>query len=169
MARSSPRRTGLRWWSSDPSTRRDSACSRVTPIASLTPLVTPKGTPSPTPVTPQEVTPSQALDTPAQAYEGPVMHSHAKLLQQEVHAFLSWLHTNIDENFILPKCFTLVVLRYTHEEKKLDQTTKRNSHNFWFPKAMKVTEHILERLWSLVSTTRNSLQFGGSKKTLWLI
>jgi hypothetical protein len=85
--------------------------------ASLAPLVTPKGTPGPNPVTPQEVTPSNALDTPAQAYEGLVTRSRAKLLQQEVHPFLSRLHTNIDENFILPNCFTLVALRFTHQEE----------------------------------------------------
>jgi hypothetical protein len=73
-------------------------------------LVTPKGTPSPTQVKPQEVTPSQALDTPAQAYKGPIMRSRAKLLQQDVHAFLSRLHINIDESYILPKSCTFMLL-----------------------------------------------------------
>ena len=47
--------------------------------------------------------PNQALDTPTKVYKGPVTHNHAKLLQQEVHAFLSGLHPNIDENYILPE------------------------------------------------------------------
>ena len=49
------------------------------------------------------VMPNQALDTPTQVYKGPVTHNHAKLLQQEVHTFLSGLHPNIDENYILPE------------------------------------------------------------------
>ena len=51
----------------------------------------------------------------AQAYEGPVTRSRAKLLQQEVHTFLSRLHLDIDENYILPKSCTLMLLRFTQE------------------------------------------------------
>ena len=65
-------------------------------------------------VTPQ-VTPSKAMDTDTQAYEGPVTRSRAKLLQQEVHTFLSRLHLDIDENYILPKSCTLMLLRFTQE------------------------------------------------------
>lgn len=39
--------------------------------------------------------------TPTQVYKGPVTCNRAKLRQQEVHAFLSKLHHNIDENNIL--------------------------------------------------------------------
>jgi hypothetical protein len=49
------------------------------------------------------VTLSQALDTHTQLYKGPVTRSCAKLLQQEVHAFLSGLRPKIDEDYILPK------------------------------------------------------------------
>ena len=88
--------------------------------ASLTPLITPTVTPRPTQVTHQEtsarpVTLSQALDTPTQVYKGPVTHSLGKLLQQEVHAFLSGLHPNIDENYILPESCPLMLLRFTQE------------------------------------------------------
>ena len=72
--------------------------------ASFTPTVTPR----PTQVTHKEtsarsVTSSQALDTPTQLYKSLVTRSHAKLLQQELHAFLSGLHSNIEENYIAPK------------------------------------------------------------------
>ena len=61
------------------------------------------------------VMPNQALDTPTKVYKGPVTHNHAKLLQQEVHAFLSGLHPNIDENYILSKSCTLMLLRFLQE------------------------------------------------------
>jgi hypothetical protein len=86
------------------------------PSASITPTVTPR----PTQVTHKEtsarlVTPSQALDTSTQVYKGPLTCSRAKLLQQEVHAFLSGLHPNIDENYILPKSCTLMLLKFKQE------------------------------------------------------
>ena len=62
------------------------------------------------------VMPNQALDTPTKVYKGPVTHNHAKLLQQEVHAFLSGLHPNIDENYILPESCPLMLLRFTQED-----------------------------------------------------
>ena len=88
--------------------------------ASLTPLITPTVTPRPTQVTHKEtsarpVTPSQALDTPTQLYKAPVTRSRAKLLQKKLHAFLSRLHSNIDENYIAPKSCTLMLLRFTQE------------------------------------------------------
>jgi hypothetical protein len=52
--------------------------------------------------------------TQVQVYDGPVMHNRAKKLQ-EVHAFLYELHCNIDENHILPKSCTLLLLRFTRE------------------------------------------------------
>uniref|UniRef100_K3YEJ7 Uncharacterized protein n=1 Tax=Setaria italica TaxID=4555 RepID=K3YEJ7_SETIT len=89
----------------------------VTPDASLV-------TPSPPSVTPQKssarpVMQEQALDTQAHVYEGLVICSRAKKLQQHVHAFLSELDFNIDENHILPKSCTLLLLRFTQEASLL--------------------------------------------------
>ena len=68
---------------------------------------------------PSQATITQVLPTPtpAQVIDGPVIRSHAKKLQQEVHALLCGIHFNINENYILPKCCTLIVLRYIEEEK----------------------------------------------------
>jgi len=55
--------------------------------------------------------------TPAQVIDGPVTRSRAKKLQQEIHALLSEIHFNINENYTLPKCCTLSVLRYIEEDK----------------------------------------------------
>jgi hypothetical protein len=55
---------------------------------------------------------------------GPITRSRAKKLHHQVTSFLAGTNFNIYKNFILPKCATLVVLRYTHEEKKQDRTTK---------------------------------------------
>jgi hypothetical protein len=57
----------------------------------------------------------QASATPSHMYEGPVTRSRAKKLQQEVHAFLSELNFNIDENVILPKSCILLLLRFRQE------------------------------------------------------
>ena len=68
---------------------------------------------------PSQATTTQVLSTltPAQVTDGPVTRSHAKKLQQEVHALLCEIHFHINENYILPKCCTLIVLRYIGEEK----------------------------------------------------
>ncbi|CAN6373820.1 unnamed protein product [Urochloa humidicola] len=82
------------------------------------PLVTPTSdwvTPSLNSVTQEDISASQVTPQ-APIYEGPVTRSRAKKLQQEVHAFLSELHHNIDENVILPKSRTLLLLRFTHKE-----------------------------------------------------
>ena len=63
-------------------------------------------TPTSTPTTP----------APAQAIDGAITRSRAKKLQQEVNALLCESYINVNENIILPKYSTLVVLRYTHEE-----------------------------------------------------
>jgi hypothetical protein len=55
-------------------------------------------------------------------YEGPVTRSRAKKLQQEVHAFLSDLNFNIDENVIVPKSCILLLLRFTQEGFPLGYT-----------------------------------------------
>ena len=68
---------------------------------------------------PSQATTTQVLPTPtpAQVFDGPVTRSHAKKLQQEVHALLCEIHFNINENYILPKCCTLIVFRYIEKEK----------------------------------------------------
>ena len=58
------------------------------------------------------VTTSQELVTPI---EGPITQSRAKKLQQEVNSLLTEFGSNINKNFILPKCATYVLLRVTHE------------------------------------------------------
>ena len=65
--------------------------------------------------------------TPAQVIDGPVTRSHAKKLQQKVHALLCEIHFNINENNILPKCSTLIVLRYIEEEKDESDPKEQSS------------------------------------------
>ena len=49
---------------------------------------------------------------------GPITRSRAKKLQQEVNALLCEIHFNINENYILPKSCTLLLLRFTKEDDK---------------------------------------------------
>jgi len=122
---------------------------------------------------PTQVSPTS---TPAQAFGGPITHSRAKKLQQEVNALLYEVQFNINENYILPKSCTLLLLRVTKENGKNTQgddhreephsnqtspaeQSERNIHNFWFPEAMKMNEHILESLLSLLSNDANAEQF----------
>ena len=131
---------------------------------------------APTQATTTEVLPTP---TPAQVIDGPVTRSHAKKLQQEVHALLCEVNFNINENYILPKCSTLIILRYIEEEKdeldpeertnasprrhyKMDQRVKngpvkvknrpvqRNLHNLLVTRAMNAHEDLLESLSSLL-------------------
>jgi hypothetical protein len=51
-------------------------------------------------------------NTPININQGPITRSCAKKLQQEVNSLLAEINFNISENVILPKCSTLVVLRY---------------------------------------------------------
>jgi hypothetical protein len=87
----------------------------------------------------QENHAEDVTQTREQVSIGQIIRSRAKKLHHQVTSFLAETNFNIYENFILPKCATLVVLRYTDEEKKQDRTTKnrppdrttkRNSHNF---------------------------------------
>jgi len=97
---------------------------------------------------------------------------------------------NVNENIILPKCSTLVVIRYTHEEggdldrkdwnntvqngpveRRADRTStvqnrpvERKDHNFHFRDAMKAHEHLLESSSSLLSNTTGADQFGNTSK-----
>ena len=117
--------------------------------------------------TPTQVSPTT---TPAQLFDGPIMRSRAKKLQQEVNALLCEIHFNINENYILPKSCTLLLLRFTKEDGKNTKgeeyrerpwsnptspakQSKRSSHNFSFPKAIKVNVDILESLSILLSNT----------------
>jgi hypothetical protein len=49
---------------------------------------------------------------------GPITRSRAKKLQQEVNALLCEIYFNINENYILPKLYTLLLLRFTKEDDK---------------------------------------------------
>jgi hypothetical protein len=47
---------------------------------------------------------------------GPLIRSHAKKLQEQINSFLTDYNFNISKNVILPKCSTLMLLRYAHED-----------------------------------------------------
>jgi len=78
---------------------------------------------------PSQATTTQVLPTPtpAQVIDGPVTRSRAKKLQQEVHTPLCEIHFNVNENYILPKCSTLIVLRYIEEEKDESDPEERTN------------------------------------------
>jgi len=124
-----------------------------------------------------------STSTPAQVFDGPITRSRAKKLQQEVNALLSEIHFNNDENYILPKSCMLLLLRFTKEDDKntevedyregphLNSTSpaeqsERISHNFLFPKAMKVNKDILEILSSLLSNSTDAEYFALSTKEI---
>jgi len=119
----------------------------------------------PSQATPTQVSPTSTL---AQVNDGPITCSRAKKLQQEVNTLLCEIHFNINENYILPKSCTLLLLRFTKEEDKdtpredyieeprsgqptMTEPSRRISHNFLFSKAMKAHEDLLESLSSLRS------------------
>jgi len=79
---------------------------------------------APSQATPNQVSPTP---TPAQVIDGPITRSRVKKLQQEVHALLCDNHFNIDGNYILPMCCTLIVLRYIEEEKDESDPEERTS------------------------------------------
>jgi hypothetical protein len=110
----------------------------------------------------------QPTSSPTQVFDGPITRSRAKKLQQEVHALLYEFQLNTNENFMLPKSCMLILLRFTKEEgqnisranqqeelcpseSSAIEPSRRNSHIFWFPKAMKAHKYFLESSWSLVS------------------
>jgi hypothetical protein len=120
--------------------------------------------------TPNQATSTQVQPTssPTQVLDGPITHSRAKKLQQEVHALLYKFQLITNENLMLPKSCMLILLRFTKEEGQntsranqkeelcLSQSSaiepsRRNSHIFWFPKSMKAHKYFLEISWSLVS------------------
>jgi hypothetical protein len=53
---------------------------------------------------------------PTKALTGPITHSRAKKIQQEVHTLLYEFQLNTNENFILPKSCKLILLRFIEEE-----------------------------------------------------
>jgi len=87
-------------------------------------MPTSKTSQAPIQATPTQISPTS---TPAQVIDGPITRSRAKKLQQEVHALLCEIHFNINENYILPKCCTLIVLRYIEEEKEESDHEERTS------------------------------------------
>jgi hypothetical protein len=109
----------------------------VTPAASLTPsIIMPLVTPRPTPVIHEEtsarpVMSSQPFDMPAQVYNGPMTRSHAKKLQQEMNSFLTEYEFIKNKNFILPKCSTYVLLRFTQKGGLLDQRRSVTPRTKW--------------------------------------
>ena len=84
-----------------------------------------------------QAAPSHAPTTPIQ---GPITRSCAKKLQQEVNSFLTEYEFIKNENFILPKCSTYVLLRFpqegdaagpkeiSHTKEKMVSTWKLNHH-----------------------------------------
>jgi hypothetical protein len=115
---------------------------------------------------PSHTTSTQVQPTlsPTQAFDGPITRSRAKKLHQEVHALLY----EFQLNFMLSKSCMLILLRFTREEgqnisranqkaelcprqSSATELSRRNSHIFWLPKAMKAHKYFLESSWSLVS------------------
>jgi len=136
---------------------------------------------------PSHATTTQVLPTPitAQVIDGPVTRSRTKKLQQEVYALLCEIQFNFNENYILSKCSTLIVLRYIEEDKdewdpeeRISASRRRhykngpvevkngpvqiNLHNFLLTKAMKAHEDLIESLSSLLYNESSCDQFGYS-------
>ena len=135
-----------------------SGTSPTTSVSSPTILAT-SPTTSPTSVTSPTTSPT---DTPLQVPTGPITRSRARKIQQEVHALLYEFQLNIHGNFELPKSCMLLLLRFSEKEDKdtsrmdqreelrssqpsMTEPSRRNSHIFCLPKAMKVNEYLLER------------------------
>jgi len=138
-----------------------------------------------------------ARSSPNATHQGQLTRSHAKKLQQEVHTLFCEIHFNINENYLLPKCCTLIVFMYIEEEKdeldheertsasprrhyKMDQRVKNgpmevkngpvqgNLHNLLITKAMKAHEDLLEILSSLLSNASSLISFGRRNQELCL-
>jgi hypothetical protein len=117
--------------------------------------------------------------TPYHVFDGLLTRSRTKKLQHKVNALLCETHYNISENYILPNLYALLLLRFTKEDdmntqrvdhreepssgqSSVTEPSDRISHNFWFPKAMKAHEDLLEILSSLVSRWSGFNWFGFS-------
>ena len=124
-----------------------------------------------------------ARSSPNATHQGQLTRSHTNKVQQEVHALLCEIHFNINENYILPKCCTLIILRYIGEQKdesdpedRLAKRTSRvknrpvprNLHNLLLTKAMKAHEDLLESLSSLLSNASSLISLGRRNQELCL-
>ena len=64
----------------------------------------------------------------AQVFDGPITHSRAKKLQQEANSLLCEIYFNINENYILPKSCTLLLLGFTKEDNmNTKKTTEKHN------------------------------------------
>jgi hypothetical protein len=61
-----------------------------------------------------------------QTYLGLITCNRARKIHQEVNSLFTHLNPNFSENFILPKCFILVLLRFTPED--IITTSRRMSY-----------------------------------------
>ena len=61
-------------------------------------------------------TPSSITATRDQVMKAPIMRSRANKLQQQVNSLLTAFDASIDENFILPKYTTYILLRFLQEQ-----------------------------------------------------
>ena len=82
--------------------------------------------------TKQDVNQAYDVDDVNQAREqvnlGPITRSRAKKLQQEVNALLCVIHFNINNNYILPKSCTLLLLGFTKEDNmNTKKTTEKHN------------------------------------------
>jgi len=60
-------------------------------------------------------------------HQCPLTRSRAKKLQEQVNSFLSNCNFHTNENYILPKCCILIVLRYVEEKKDKSDPEERTS------------------------------------------
>ena len=64
------------------------------------------------------------INHPSHVNQGPLIRSHAKKLQQQVTSLLAEFNYNISKNVILPKCYTLIILWFKHEDYEDPQVEK---------------------------------------------
>jgi hypothetical protein len=58
---------------------------------------------------------NQEQDTSSNLNQGPLTRSHSKNIQQQVTSLLAQFDNNITKNIILPKSYTLVIIRFKHQ------------------------------------------------------
>jgi hypothetical protein len=80
----------------------------------------------------------QPTSSPTQAFDGPITRSRAKKLQQDVHTLLYEFQLNTNENFMLPKSYMLILLRFTKEEGQ--NISKANQQEELCPSQSSATE-----------------------------
>ncbi|TVU07089.1 hypothetical protein EJB05_47129, partial [Eragrostis curvula] len=79
-------------------------------------------------VTPGTITPCPTPVSHEATRVGPITRSRAKKIQQEVNPFLASHTLNIDENYVLPKSRTLLLLRFTHEDTSMGNMDDANGY-----------------------------------------